>query len=228
MLNRKYLGYFKNRNTYLFLLGLSLSVGDAKLIIATSIFAGIILSSYQIKSIKIKHYFNYFSNIINPQNQKLILSVVSAGTLAIISYLILNIWTEIDNKWLALGMIWQILFSTIGIGLLGWQLKTKSSKSNKLAQTFNQLIKELNNPFPVQRLWAINQIINLWNNNQLTKEQIKETKEYFNLLLSLETETIIINKLNQFLDTLNIKQNKPLNLPSKTNHKVKQKISIIN
>lgn len=220
LLNSKYLRCLNTRKTYLFLLGLTLTVGDIKLILATGIFTGTILVTYRLKNIKWKHYYQYFQDILTPQNKQLILSVSGAGILAISSYLILNIWTEIDNKWLALGIIWQIIFSSIGLGFLGWKLNQKSSaKIANLSKNFDELIKELNANSPLQRLWAINEIIKLWENHLLTSQEIRQAQEYFSLLKDLETEIIIINKLNNILEKISVKEIQPLNFPPRIKQK---------
>lgn len=220
LLNSKYLRCLNTRKTYFFLLGLTLTVGDIKLILATAVFTGTILVTYRLKNIKWKHYYRYFKDILTPQNKQLILSVSGAGILAISSYLILNIWTEIDNKWLAFGIIWQIIFSSIGLGFLGWKFNQKSSaKIANLSTNFPDLIKELNANSPLQRLWAINEIIKLWENHQLTSEEIRETQEYFSLLRDLETEIIIINKLNNILEKISAKEMQPLSFPQRIKQK---------
>ncbi len=223
LLNSKYLRCLNTRKTYLFLLGLTLTVGDIKLILATGIFTGTILFTYRVKNIKWRNYYKYFKDILTPQNKQLILSVSGAGILAISSYLILNIWTEIDNKWLAFGIIWQIIFSSIGLGFLGWKLNQKSSPKIPNLSKFADLIKELNANSPLQRLWAINEIIKLWENNQLTSEEMRQTQEYFSLLRDLETEIIIINKLNNILEKISAKEMQPLNFPQR----IKQKTPLI-
>lgn len=224
VLNTKYWRCLNNRKTYLFLLGLTLSIGDIKLILATSIFTGTMIISYQLKSIPWKRYYQYLQDILTSENRQLILSVSSAGILAISSYLILNIWMEIDNKWLALGIIWQIIFSSIGLGFLGWKMmQTKPKKSRKIALTFSELIQELNAESPLQRLWGINEIIKLWENNQLTQEEIRQAQEYFSILKHLETENIIINKLDKIIVKMSEKSLQPLNFPNRINQKLSQK-----
>ncbi|MGI0480607.1 hypothetical protein ACN4EE_07435 [Geminocystis sp. CENA526] len=223
VLNSQYWRCLNNRKTYLFLLGLTLSLGDIKLIVATILFTGTMLVSYQSKSINWKRYYQYLHDILNSGNKQLILSVFSAGMLAISSYLVLNIWIEIDNKWLALGIIWQIIFSSIGLGFLGWKITQKNSKkSKKIALTFSELIHELNAKSPLQRLWAINQIIKLWENYQLTEEEIRQAQEYFSILKHLETENIIINKLDKIILKMNDKSLKPLNFPVRISQKLPQ------
>lgn len=218
LLNNKYFRCLNNRQVYLFILGLTLSVGDIKLILATSIFAGTMLLSYQTKNIPWRNYNQYLIRLLTSQNKHLILSVTTAGTLAIASYIMLNIWTEIDNKWLALGIIWQTIFSTAGIGFFGYKLwQKKPLKDQQYLSSFSELINQLNADSSLRRLWSLNQIMELWHNNQLTIVQINQVKEYFILLKDLEIEPIIINKIDQSLQEISSREIKPLNLPNKVN-----------
>jgi len=224
VLNNKYLRCLNNRKLYLFILGLTLSIGDIKLILATSIFAGAMLISYQLKNICWRSYNQYYIKVLTQENKQLILSVITAGSLAIGSYIILNIWTEIDNKWLALGIIWQSLFSTLGIGFMGYKIwQKKPIKERQYLSKFNELINQLNDDSPLQRLKSINDIMELKQNNQLTSLQINQVKEYFILLLDLENEQIIINKLNQSLSKISTNSMQPLNIPQKVNQNIARK-----
>lgn len=228
IIKNKYLRCLNNRQVYLFILGLTLSVGDIKLILATSIFAGTMLFSYQIKNIPWRNYNQYLTRLLTSQNKQLIFSVTIAGTLAFASYIILNIWTEIDNKWLAFGIIWQIIFSTMGMGFFSYKLSQKKPvKKPQYLSQFHQLINELNADSPLQRLWSINQIMELWQNNQLTVSQINQIQEYFILLKELEIEPIIITKLETSLEKISFIQIKPLNILQKVNQNITRKKPII-
>lgn len=220
LLHSNYLRCLNTRKTYLFLLGLTLTVGDIKLILATSVFTATILFTSQLKHLKWNYYYRDIQKLLTPQNKQLILSVSSAGILGISTYLIFNIWTEIDNKWLAFGIIWQFIFSSIPLGFFWWKLSQKStSKIQNLSKNFSELIQELNNDAPLKRLWAINEIIKLWETDQLTLEEITQTQEYFSLLIDLETETIIINKLHKILEKFSAKSMQPLHFPQEIKHK---------
>jgi hypothetical protein len=228
ILNNKYFRCLNNRQFYLFILGLTLSVGDIKLILATSIFAETMLLSYQIKTRSWKNYHQYFTKILTPQNKQLILSVTTAGTLAFASYIILNIWTEIDNKWLAFGIIWQTIFSTATIGFFSYKLSQKKPvKKQESLSKFHELVNELNADSPLQRLWSINQIMELWQNNKLTVSQINQVKEYFILLKEFEIEPIIIDKINDNLQEIWSAKIKPLNILSKVDRNIITKKPII-
>lgn len=224
----KYWRWVNNRQFYLFILGLTLSVGDVKLIFATSIFVSAILFTSQIKNLSWINYHKYFTKLFTTQNQQLIFSVTTAGFLAMVSYLILNIWIEIDNKWLALGIIWQTIFATVGMGFMSYKLWKKKPLQNAQAIfSLDDLIKKLNNPKPLERLWAINKIMELWHNNQLTSVEINQIKEYFMLLKDIEIEPIIINKLQKNLEKISFSSITPLSFNVKINRKLMEKNTVI-
>ncbi|BAQ60688.1 hypothetical protein GM3708_1094 [Geminocystis sp. NIES-3708] len=225
---RQYWRCVNNRQFYLFFLGLTLSVGDIKLILATSIFVGTMLFSYQIKNIPWKNYHRYLTKLLTYQNKQLILSVTTAGTLAIASYIILNIWTEIDNKWLAWGIIWQTMFSTASIAFMSDKLwKKKSIQNHENISSFDELIKLLNSHEPLQRLWAINQIMELCHHNQLTSSEINQIKEYFILLKDLEIEPVIINRLQKSLEKISLTSIQSLKTNTKIYQHLKEKTPVI-
>jgi len=228
VLNNTYWRVLNHKKTYLFILGLTLSVGDLKLILATSIFTGTMFVAYKFKSISWRAYFKFLSEIFTPENRKLIFSISTAGILALSSYLILNIWTEIDNKWLALGIIWQIIFSTIGLSFLSWKIWQKpSTKSTQRILFYNlsELITQLNAECPLKRLATINDIFRLWKSHQLNDNEIEEIIEYFSLLKQIENEPIIINKLNNIVEKMNLREFTPIRF-TPINKTIKQKISI--
>jgi Ca2+-binding EF-hand superfamily protein len=59
----------------------------------------------------------------------------------------------------------------------------------------------------------------LWENHQLTAQEMRETQEYFSLLRDLETEIIITNKLNNILEKISAKAMQPLNFPQRIKQK---------
>ena len=223
LLSNKYFKPIFKKNLYLFLLGLSFSVGDFKLILATVIFILSMVASYQLKTRSLNYYLSYFRQFLNPENKQLVVSITTAGLLSIFVYFSLNIYSELDNRWLALFIILQTLFSTLGIVFFAKQLVSSKLKENKqpLSQ-FDQLVKQLNHDSPLQRLWVINQIMALWHNNQLTTIQIAQLEDYLTLLKHNEFEPLILDKINHSLHKLSLTNSQPLNIPRTTHTPLKK------
>ncbi len=227
-ISSNYLRYFKDKKLYFFLLGLTTSVGDVDIIVFTIIFILTMAFSYRVKYQYLYHYFHNFIKSLNPEYRKLLYSIIAAGGFSLSSYLILNIWTELDSKWLALGIISQILLSGVGLLFLtGILLKNKdSNKSNN--NILDEIVNQLDSPSPLKRLWAINQIISQWHNQRFTIEEYEQIQDYLSILRDLETETIIINKIDEYLNLISPIFSPPLQMPMKSFVYQKHKLKVEN
>ena len=193
------------QNIYLFLLGLSLTVGDSKLILATSIFIASIFVSYKIDRRSIQNYYRYFFSLFTSPllaNQKLVRTITIAGILGIFVYFTGAIYQDLEHKSLATFFILQTLFTTLGIGFFCKKLWSSSSKQKKgkiSPVTFEQLISQFDDKSPVIRLQAINTVMNLWQKQQLNHDQVQQLQEYFKLLQNIELEPVILAKIDRSL-----------------------------
>jgi len=227
-ISSNYLRYFQDKKLYFFLLGLTASVGDIDIILFTLVFILTMALSYKIKYQSFYQNYSGFINNLNHEYRKLFYSILTAGGFSLSSYLILNIWTELDNKWLALGIISQILLSGIGlIFLTGILLKNKDSNQIK-NNILDEIINQLDSPSPLKRLWAINQIISQWHHQRFTIEEYEQIQDYLTILRDLETETIIINKIDEYLNLMSPILSNPLQMPIKSFVYQKQTLKIKN
>jgi len=188
--------------------------------------------SYRFKYQYLYKYFSGLVNQLNPEYKKLFYSVITAGCFSFSSYFILNIWTELDNKWLALGIISQIILS--GVGLL---FLTNSFLKNKRQNTIQQnpldeVINNLDSPSPLKRLWAINQILRRSHLQQLTIDECGQIQEYLTIMRDLETDQIILNKIDEYLTLMSPILCNPLQMPIKadfiTTKAVLEKVEVNN
>lgn len=213
--NRHYLPFFW------FLTGLMLVLGDTKLLVATAIALKLMQIFYQFEQFDWQTYQLKLSEIFAGVNRQLILAVGGGGLVAIFCYLSFSIWTELDNNWLALGIILQGFITTSGFGLLVWYLwKRQFFKTVSVDPLFDDLIVNLTAISPVTRLLTINQLLQLWKKNQLSSEQIKQIHDYFYLMAKTENDPLIRNRIKEYLYQFDSKYyqelslNQPLNLPS--------------
>lgn len=225
LISNDYLRYLKDKRIYFFLLGLTASVGDKDIVIFTIVFILTITLSYRFKY---QYFYNYLQKLISyltPEYRKLFYSIIIAGGFSLSSYLILNIWRELENKWLALGIISQILLSGAGfIFLTGVYLKNKNSNQDK--NILEEIVNKLDSPSPLQRLWAINQIISQWHNQRFTMQEYEEIQDYLVILRDLETETIIINKIDEYFNLISPVLSNPLPIPMKSFVYDKKKLKV--
>jgi hypothetical protein len=215
-LSPKYLQlvFSKQKNLYLFCLGLSLSVGDVKLILATGVFILAMVSSYHLKMRSLHYYLQYCQKFFKRDEQKLISSIGIAGLVSIVTYFSISVYSELNNSSLAFLLITQTLFSILGIIFFSKKLFSASEHSQpKTVANFEDLIPQLNDQSPVHRLWVINKIIDLWETQQLTLSQVKQLEEYLTLLKNFEFEPVILAKIDHSLKKISDVHSQPLNIP---------------
>lgn len=215
-LSPKYLQliFSKQKNLYLFCLGLSLSVGDFKLILATIVFVFVMVSSYHLKMRSLHYYLKYLQKFLQRDEQKLISSIGIAGLISIFTYFAVSIYGELNNSSLSFLIITQTLFSILGIIFFSKKLFSASEKSqHKTIANFEDLIPQLNDQSPVHRLWVINKMIDLWENQQLTSSQVNQLEEYLTLLKNIEFEPVILDKIDHSLKKISDVHSQPLNIP---------------
>ena len=214
--SHRYLKPVFQKNLYLFFLGLSFSVGDFKLILATLVFIVAMVASYRLKTNSLNFYINYLKKLFSLGDQKLISSIGIAGITSIFIYFSVTIYGELDNSLLAFFIITQTLFSTLGIVFFSKKLfSTPNNSKKRVQENFDELILQLHHKSPLHRLWVINRIIYLWENQQLTASQVNQLEEYLTLLKNIEFEPLILDKIDHSLKKISGVNSQPLNIPSK-------------
>ena len=201
--------------------GLLLAIGEPKLVVTAIAAVTVMLTVYQSDKIDWKTWWLKLSWLITGINRKLFFAVGGGGLVAIASYLILTIWSELDNHWLATVIILQGVTTCTGLGVVIWYLlRQKSFNLESSVNSFDNLILHLTSSSSVQRFWTINQLINLRENNHLNPEQINQLKDYFLLMAKVERNAIVLKKIEDDLlrsfpsSTPEIDLSQPLNIPA--------------
>jgi hypothetical protein len=216
LLSCKYGKIIFPKNFYLFFLGLSFAVGDFKLILATLVFILAMVASYRLKIRSLSYYLNYLSKILNLDEQKLISSIGIAGISSIFVYFSVSVYGELEQSWLAFFIITQTLFSACGIAFFTKKLSSASGKIKEQTPTnFDELILQLDSKSSLHRLWVINQITSMWEEQLLTPRQIRQWEEYLILLKNIELEPLILDKIEHSLRKISALNSQPLNIPRK-------------
>jgi len=138
-------------------------------------------------------------------NRKLMISVVSGGLSAITTFGFACIWSDVENRWLAVGSILQGLGTLLVVSLLGWQIWDKGSKQND----FDSYLVDLTNSDPLKRLIAIRQLAGLQNSTH-------PLQDYYKIMLSREKDPLVKKALLEAL----AQDQQPLNIPIKVSQKV--------
>ncbi len=193
----------------LFVVSLMMITSDSKLFFATSIGITSMFFLYPKLPVNWQKIREQWSKFRQTSNGKLAIAITSGGIITVISYLIAAIWENAENHWLALETILQDLITTAIFGLLGWHIFSKKTKEtqDKLAQ----LLTDLSHPSPLQRLIAVNSLTELVKNGNIELSKQNEIREYFELMLTIESEAKIRHAILKNL--LIFSPNQPLITP---------------
>lgn len=181
---------------------------DWKLVIATGMGIGGMGLVYLALGENWQKHWLVWRNLLKGSQGKLTLAVGSGGVAAFSTYLAAAIWAESDNRWLATGTILEGLGTLLTLGLLGWHL---FSEQNQHTETqLDKLLNQLTEPDPLKRLIAVRQLGKLKEQNQLSSRDRQQIEDYFRLLLSQETETLVQQAI---LEHLQLERNQPFRTP---------------
>ena len=115
------------------------------------------------------------------------------------------------------------------MALLPFWVGTFINKKNNQKETFEQNINHLIAESPLKRLYGLNQLINRWETGKLNISQTQYMIDYLLIMKNNETDSIIQEKLNYFLNQISPTINnhsvekaekKPLNIPKKYKTKI--------
>jgi hypothetical protein len=135
------------------------------------------------------------------------LSVASGTVTVFLTYMILAVWSDQQNHWLALANILQ-LGATLGI--LGMLVRQAFRQWLQRQQdNFDQLIAKLTVNDDLARLIAIKQINQYVQNNRLPVAQERAIADYCQILLNRETETTMREAIFETLESLQSITDKP-------------------
>ncbi|WP_069790095.1 hypothetical protein A5482_001860 [Cyanobacterium sp. IPPAS B-1200] len=208
-----------------FLVGLMMVVGDKGLIFSNLGAIALLFFIYNYQGVSFSA-LQVFSRFFPSHNRRFTLAVAGSGLGAIAFYLSAKIWLEIDSHWLATAIIFQGLISSGTFALLGWYFY---QQKNNQKETFEQNINHLIAESPLKRLYGLNQLIHRWETGKLNISQTQYMIDYLLIMKNNETDSIIQEKLNYFLNQINPTINnrslekaekKPLNIPKKYKTKI--------
>ena len=180
---------------------LVLLVGNWKLLLATSAGVGIMFSVYQWPEGNWQQYWQLYwlqcRKLLHSSNGKFTVAVGSGGIVAVTTYMGAAIWADMENRWLAAGMILQGLISVTTLGLLGWQIFSQQFNQDEVK--FEELLMELTATSPLKRLMAVRHLSDLVQEHSLNSREKEQLEEYFQLMLKVESEPMIRQVLQEIL-----------------------------
>lgn len=163
-----------------------MSAGHGKLVLATGMGMGTMWLAYQ------RHHWGKWSHLLllkpylKGYNQKLVLAVLSGGTVTLITYLGILALSESENR----GLVLLSLLQTVGTStLFGWMIwKSSKQPHYSLKPSYETLIRDLTTSESLKRLITVRSLLHLWEQGQLSELQQTHLEDYFTLMLSSETE----------------------------------------
>ncbi|XTZ10900.1 MAG: hypothetical protein ACQZ3N_03220, partial [cyanobacterium endosymbiont of Rhopalodia yunnanensis] len=153
---------------------------------------------------------------------RLVLAVSSGGLGAIVAYIAVSVWANSENCWLAIGCITQGIGTLLSFGLLLWHIVQCREKSYE--NQFNQWILDLTNANSLKRLIAVKSLANLLEKQWFNYHYHQQIRDYFKLMLTKETESLVRQGILEGLAMCN-EQQVP-NLKKDTTISLKQKFII--
>lgn len=211
------------RQLGLFLTTLVFVVTNSKLLFATICGIGIMFIVYKWNDFNWQKYWLEYLKLIKGSQKKFILAVSSGGVIAVTTYMIAEIWTEAENRWLASSSIIQGIITLTTLGLLGWHIFHQQLDHNK--SEYDKFLQDLSSTSSLKRLISVRYFVSLINNNNLPYAEVEQIEEYFLLMLKIEAEPVVRKALKEYfvcsnnqeyLDSISFYNgNKPLQMPLK-------------
>ncbi len=180
---------------------------DWKLVLATITGVILMVLIYQIQEGNLHSRWLYYREILSGLSGKLILAVSAGGLGAIVVYIAASIWATTENYWLAIGFIIQGIGTIFSLGLFLWQAIQVRAKNDE--NKLNQLVLDLTNTDPLKRLIAVRSLVDFLYKQCFEHHYHHRLKDYFNLMLTQETESLIRREILEGLAKYNEWQQLP-------------------
>ncbi|BBA79790.1 hypothetical protein RGRSB_1344 [cyanobacterium endosymbiont of Rhopalodia gibberula] len=190
---------------------------DWKLVLATTTGVLLMILMYQIQGGNWQRRWSYYREFLRGFSGKLILAVSSGGLGAILAYIAASVWANSENRWLAIGFITQGIGTLISLGLLLWQIVQVREESYE--NQFNQWKLDLTSTDPLKRLIAVRSLANLLKKQWFNHHYHQQLRDYFKLMLTKETESLVCQGILEGLATCNEQQVPNLRKDTKTSLK---------
>jgi hypothetical protein len=192
-------------------IGAAILVSYWQLLIVTAIGVGVMFLSYTWPNDRVQSYLENSQTWFEGANGKLAIAVASGSLAALVVVLALGICNGAGNIWLGIATVLQTL-GTIAIApLLLWQFVRKDRQHQ--ASSYQRALSHLTATTDLDRLIAVNQIINQHQAGILTSQQQREVTEYLELMLDREVSPQVRSALLTGLNQLTVNAQSPISLP---------------
>ena len=180
------------RNGKLLLAAIAISVLLAwnwQLVLATAAGAGSMALVYSWLEGDWRTWWLRWQHFCQGTQGKFSLAVGSGGLVALTTYIATSIWSEAENRWLAVGTILQGLTSLLTLLLLAWHAFSQGERQDE--SKFERLLEGLTADDSLKRLMAVRQLTKFANKTRFSSRYQTQLQEYFRLLLLRESEPAV-------------------------------------
>ncbi len=160
-----------------------------QLLLATLAGISLMFTVYWLQVSNWQSYLLPWLRLFTGQHRKLTIAVGSGGFGALMTYISASVWTNAENRWLAVGSIVQGGATLLTLGLLSWHFF--SFKSYQSQTNYEEMLRDLTDVVPLKRLLAVRKVIRLLSDQSLSAMERQQLLEYLRVMLSHESELII-------------------------------------
>jgi hypothetical protein len=186
------------------LLGLTFVVAmlfwNWKLLLATVVGVLVMLLVYLMQEWDWQVHWSSLRRFFSGANRQLTIAVGSGGMAAVSTYMAVSVWADSDSPWIAAGAILQGFGTLATLILLVWQILNR--QAHRWEANLNQLLTDLTHADPLKRLIAVRQITQCCQDRLLETAKEQTISDYFRLMLSRESETVVRDAVLEGLQTL--------------------------
>ncbi|MEB3295037.1 MAG: hypothetical protein VKJ24_17910 [Synechococcales bacterium] len=182
---------------------LLLLLWDGRLVMATGAGIATMLTIYQLRSQRSQTWRTQLQQWLQIWQQPLMFATGSGVGASFLTYLAISIWLDVDQHWLATGLLLQGFTSLGLLGLFLWQRWERGQQTQQ--DQFKTTIAALSNPEPLTRLATVQELSQGIVEHQWQTGQLRQIVAAFRLLLDHETEPVIQEAIWEGLQALNLK-----------------------
>jgi hypothetical protein len=178
-----------------------------QLVLATATGVGLMMGVYHLQGKNWRSLWQQWRFFISGDSGKLTLAVACGGFGTLASYLAVSMWTNIENRWLALGSILQGFGTIVTLILLGWHFLEHHNQTE--SKNFDRWLEKLTSTDPLMRLIAVRSLSDM----ELSPTRREHRQEYFRYLLTRETNSGVRSALLDNFPSQESTKPQPLQMP---------------
>ena len=143
---------------------------------------------------------NWLDRLWDRQNQQFTLTLASGGVATLGTYMVLALWTGMENHALAIAIMLQGMAT---LGVLGLLVRAQlMRRSTRRHMSFDRQLDRLTDTDPLIRAIAVRQILRLWQEAPLEPTQRQAAADAFRLMLRREPESLVRNAVLEGLKAM--------------------------